>query len=411
MPLRQIVKPGVVLDLDTAHLPGAVVVESRATGQDADQRFDGRSLFPIDVVALTFLMLTRWEESTLPLERDVHGRFARRAMLASRQSFHQRPVVDEWGLVLGTWLRRDVQDPHAAPHRTARILMTHDIDHPYRFGTPIQVVRHAAAELIRHSHSTYRACRELRRGWRSWRSGQGDPYQQAIEWLMQLDEWLGLSGHFFFMTADPSRFDEGYDLRQPRLQQMLAAIEKRKHKVGWHPGYRTVADPTAFARELNRFRTATGQGPQAGRQHYLQWDANASWERWSDGGVLFDCTLGFADCCGFRCGTSHPYPVYSHKRDQELPLMEHPLQIMDCGLHRECGDRGSAEQKMMEILQRVRQVGGEAVTLIHNSFVHSQTVEAMVGPLKWLQESSSNPPAGAPDVADLAPWPAVRRCA
>ena len=114
MPLHHIVKPGVVLDLDTTHLPGAVAIESPACGRDVDLRCDGRRLFSIDVVAFTFLMLTRWEESELPLERDVHGRIARRAMLASRQAFHQRPVVDEWGLVLGTWLRRNESDPHAA---------------------------------------------------------------------------------------------------------------------------------------------------------------------------------------------------------------------------------------------------------------------------------------------------------
>ena len=411
LPLERLARPGSNLVLDTDRLPAAVALSTDHRSTYVEGRVDGRDPFPVDLVAFTYLMLTRWEEAVRPLDRDVHGRVLRRAMLSSRQGFHQRPVIDEWALVLRTWLRRDEPDPHAEAHRRARVLMTHDVDHPYRFASPLRVAQYAAAELIRHSHSAYRACREFHRGWRSWWTGSGDPYQQAIEWLMDLDEWLGVRGHFFFMTADSGRFDAGYDLRRPRLRQMLAAIENRNHNIGWHPGYRTAADPTVFARELTRFRTATGQNPAAGRQHYLNWDAQASWERWSDSGAGFDCSLGFSDCCGFRCGTAHPYPAYSRQQDCELPLWEHPLQIMDCGLHRECDDQRSAEQKMMEILQRVRQVGGEAVTLIHNSFVHSQTVEAMLGPLKWLQESSCGPSAAAPVGADPGPWPAVRRCA
>ena len=409
VPLRPLAKPGSALDFDTDHLPCAIAVASDVDAGLANLHCDGRNEFPIDVIAFTFLMLTRWEEAKLSLKRDAHGRIAREALLASRQEFHQRPVVDEWALVVGSWLRDSGLDLHATLQQSARVLMTHDIDHPYRFATPGHIARHAAGELIRHSHNPIQAYREFQRGWRSWRTGTQDPYRRAIDWLMDLDEWLGLQGHFFFMSSDPSRFDEGYNLRQPRLQQMLREIELREHHIGWHPSYMTVRDPDLFARELSRFQHATGRTAVGGRQHYLRWDPQSSWDRWSASGLTFDCSVGFADCCGFRCGTSHPFPAYSHTQDHSLSLVEHPLHIMDCGLFQECRDATSATQKMYEILGRIRQVGGEAVTLIHNSFADSATIEAMVEPLQWLQSSQIPTDHRPPSQTQLPPWPALRR--
>lgn len=46
----------------------------------------------------------------------------------------------------------------------------------------------------------------------------------------------------------------------------------------------------------------------------------------------YDCTLGFADCVGFRCGVCYEYPVFDVLKREPLSLRERPLVIMERSL-------------------------------------------------------------------------------
>ncbi|MFC2042988.1 DUF7033 domain-containing protein [Chloroflexota bacterium] len=79
----------------------------------AEVRSDGRLVINVDIIASAFFMLTRLEEPASSIQDD-HGRFPASASLAFKQNFLERPIVDEYGLILREWLK--VAFPGWKPH-------------------------------------------------------------------------------------------------------------------------------------------------------------------------------------------------------------------------------------------------------------------------------------------------------
>ena len=114
----------------------------------------------------------------------------------------------------------------------------------------------------------------------------------------------------------------------------------------------------------------------AGRQHYLRTffsDDPNSLDLWQEAGITDDYTLGFAERCGFRCGTCHPYPLYDVRNDRVTDIIEHPLIVMDGTLFDymklSVDDSCTLTQRLK---QRCFDVEGDFVILWHN---HATTRE------------------------------------
>ncbi len=71
------------------------------------------------------------------------------------------------------------------------------------------------------------------------------------------------------------------------------------------------------------------QATWGGRQHYLRWNAPATWRNYAEAGLDYDTTLSYADHAGFRCGTCHPFPVFDVERNTALDLLEYPLIVRE----------------------------------------------------------------------------------
>ncbi|MBN1429117.1 MAG: hypothetical protein JXB07_12145, partial [Anaerolineae bacterium] len=97
----------------------------------AELRSDGTLIFHADIIASALFMLTRWEETVFPV-RDEHDRFPATASVAYKHGFLDRPLVDEYALILREWLR--VILPGWEPEsRSFSVKLSHDIDHLRRF--------------------------------------------------------------------------------------------------------------------------------------------------------------------------------------------------------------------------------------------------------------------------------------
>ncbi|MBQ1819611.1 MAG: hypothetical protein II120_05360, partial [Bacteroidales bacterium] len=103
-------------------------------------------------------------------------------------------------------------------------------------------------------------------------------------------------------------------------------------------------------------------------EYFLQ-----SLDLWQDAGITDDYTLGFAERCGFRCGTCHPYPLYDVRHDKVTDIIEHPLIVMDGTLFDymklSVEDARALTQRLK---QRCLDVEGDFVILWHN---HATTRE------------------------------------
>jgi hypothetical protein len=373
--LEAVLPTGVTATFDTAALPAfCLSTDSAWTPTHVG------NVFPFDLVAFAFLMLTRWEEANMTLARDQHGRVRTTEMFAYRQGFHRRPVIDEWALILREWLRA-INPDSIQPLPQPRLFVTHDVDALSMYPSIGRIFLKFAAELAIHRKGFGMGFRALRNGLKVWRNREVDPYVNALVALMEIDTHLGVCGHFYIKTSHASRFDSGYNPFANPCRAIIEMVRQRGHMIGWHPGYFAGENAELFAQEKARMDRLCGGETYGGRHHYLRWDARRSWDLWDRFDLLYDSSVGFPDATGFRCGTAHPYPVFSLNQQRELRLVERPLHVMDKGLERECQGTGTFAKNMNEILRRVRAVGGEAVILLHNSYPNAHVIGALLDEL------------------------------
>lgn len=322
----------------------------------ARRRDDGSIVFYADIIAATFFMLSRWMETVIPT-RDHHDRFPATASVAYKQGILDRPIVDEYAMILGVWLSTVVSSwtPHP---RQFTIKISHDID--WIRSAPLRTL--GKAVLKRRSLS--KALQTVQQIVRP----QTDQYLRGCYELADLAENNGFETAFYFMAAGRGTFDSGYDPRTKPVQDLMGELRKRGHEVGFHPGYDTFLNPEGFMVEKHRMDEALGGGKYGGRQHYLRFRSPDTWRLWEQAGLYYDSTLGYADHEGFRCGTCHPFHPFDIKQDRQLDLLEIPLIVMDGTLkqyHNLTPEEG--RERILTLAEQCKWVNGMFTLLWHNS--------------------------------------------
>lgn len=329
------------------------------------ERYDHRTVvFYADIIAATFFMLSRWEETVL-LVRDQHERFPAPASLAYRQKFLDRPIIDEYALILQAWIKILLPSWVPKPPRFS-IKLSHDIDHVRTVS-----LRQIGGAIVKRRDAT-QAIATIHQ----WFHPDRDPAFQGCYELASLSEQHGLQSAFFFMAADRSTFDSGYNPCSHLVQELIHNLQQRGHEVGFHPGYQTFNNPDRFYQEKQRMDQALGATSYGGRQHYLRFQAPDTWRLWSEAGLTYDSTAGYADHEGFRCGTCHPFRPYDITHDSTLNILEIPLIVMDGTLkqYRHLTPE-MAEERILMLARRCKAVNGVFSLLWHNTSLYNEWSE------------------------------------
>jgi len=334
----------------------------------AESRPDGTVVFYADIVAAALFMLTRWEE-TVVLDRDEHERFPGTASVAYKQGFLDRPIVDEYAMILREWLRMAV--PSWRPRApTFSVELSHDVDWTTRFPSWYSALRAFGGDLLKR--------RDPRRAWRTAAEAitqaiapDRAQYFAGIHSLARISREFGMGNDvFYFMCADQGPLANDYDLASPRMRRLVEQLRQQGFEIGFHPGYQTLNDPQRMAEEKARFEDALGLTNYGGRQHYLRFCVPNTWRDLEGLGLAYDSTMTYADQEGFRCGTCYPFRPFDIDQDREMDLLECPLIVMDSTL---CNYRGftpgQTEARVLQLASRCRRVGGTFTLLWHASSV------------------------------------------
>ncbi len=327
----------------------------------AERLPNGSIVFYADIIATTFFMLSRWEETVSPV-RDQHGRFPAIASVAYKLGFLDRPIVDEYALVLREWLK--VLMPRWQPKpRQFTVKLTHDVDLIHRFPTLKTGLKTLGGDLLKR--------RSLKQSFHTLREilGRELAYVEGIYRLTALSRRYGFGDDaFYFMADGPGPFGCGYDPRSPLIRRCIDDLQSQGFEIGIHPSYDTFLEPQRLAEEKSRLDAILGETQYGGRQHYLRFHAPDTWRHWEQVGLVYDSTIGYADYEGFRCGTCHPFKPFDIEQDRELDLREYPLIVMDGTLkgYRKLSPQAGKE-RILTLAQRCKQVSGTFTLLWHNS--------------------------------------------
>jgi len=339
---------------DTERLPALCQIAA------GDVHYHGRGVFPLDLVAATFLGLTRWEEWKRP-DLDQFGCHKEDASLASRQGFRDRPALDEWAAVLCAWL--GVADTSWSAELPAfRVDFSHDIDVLRNYTSVPRIARSFARKLLKERRGVA-SFAALGEGLAALRDPGRDPCVTAFESLMEFSEAHGVRSTFFFMAAQPGKFDDGYAVDSPLFKSLVRRIKQRGHDLGWHPGFHAAEDDSIFAQEFRRIRDALELPTVGVRHHFLRWRAGFSWRRLASMGIPFDASVGYNYCLGFRASTARAYTAFDLDANTPLALEVRPLVMMDGPLQ---GGTSPVARSVAVLANRCARVNGTLSVLVHN---------------------------------------------
>lgn len=337
----------------------------------------GNGHLNLDIFGSAFFMLSRYEETVLR-DRDNHDRFPATASIAYKAGFLDRPIVDEYVEILWAAMKR-IWPSLERKRRQPRTLVSCDVDHPYVCGGGTlkrTILRMGGDFLIRRS--PHLAFQTLGSSWRVRRGDYSrDPYLNAIDWIMEVNERAGNRVAFYFI-ADHSHptLDGCYHLDEPVIRDLIRRIHARGHEIGLHASYNTYRDASQTGREADNLRQVletegVQQDKIGGRQHYLRWETLTTARNWETAGLVYDSTLTYADRPGFRCGTSREYPMYDVVERCPLRLRQRPLVVMECSVIADrylgLGYSDAALETMLTLKRRCHQFGGDFTLLWHNS--------------------------------------------
>jgi hypothetical protein len=360
------------LDLWRKKIP--VIYGGRPGQRDMMEVSDKELLLHLDVFGSCFFMLTRYEE-VVRMDRDQHDRFPAKASLAFKESFLDRPIVNEYLEILWACMKR-LCPGLVRRERVFCAHISHDVDNPFliAFCKPWDLTRKCVGDVLKRGDPV--AAIERAYKWLQVKAGNVsvDPYN-TFDLIMNISERCNMESEFYFQTEGLSDMDGGYAIGSRVIRKLMNRIHGRGHSVGLHASYNSYCSAEQTRREFGILKSVCEEegirpAEWGGRQHYLRWRTPTSFQNLSDAGLDFDTTLCFADYAGFRCGVCYEYPVFNVVSRQRLRLRERPLIVMECTVTNNQYMGLKLEEEAVEEMKRLkeicRQFKGKFTLLWHN---------------------------------------------
>lgn len=321
-----------------------------------------KAALPFDPLAFCFYLLSRYEEYTAAeKDFDEHGRFKASASLAYQNHFLDRAIVNQWALYLKN--RMTERWPEAGfPDLHFRYVPTYDIDLAWAYRErPLWRILGGSLRDLLGGKTNW-----LSHRWKVYLKKEADPFD-TYEYLQSLHSTYDLVPVFFFLLANPSRYDRSIPPHNPRLRQLIRALDKG-HPLGIHPSYRSHEQLSLLKTEINRLANITGKPVEHSRFHFLRFRLPQSFRRLIQSGITHDYSMGYAAQAGFRAGTATPYPWYDLENETATPLLIHPFAVMDGTLKNYLGLSPDEGLKIVKnLIDHTASVKGTFLTLWHNS--------------------------------------------
>ena len=309
------------------------------------------ALLPFDPFALSFYLLSRYEEYTSS-EQDAYGRFPAIASLAHLHNFLHLPLVNCWARVLAKHLQK--QFPGIKTRKSKyQFIPTYDIDLAWahlhkglwrnlsRFGK--EVFQAKAQELLDHLLVTF--------GIRK------DPFFVFPE-LVQIFEATSIQPIFFFLLGDLGKFDRNISHKRPALQELIQHLSNQ-YEIGIHPSFASNSKPDQLKKEINRLQNIKDSKVSKSRQHFLMLRLPDTYQRLLEAGITEDYSMGYAALAGFRASIAQPFHWYDLKQEKATNLRIYPFQIMDVTLQQYLQlEPEAAFQESVALINTCKKYGG-----------------------------------------------------
>jgi hypothetical protein len=348
---------------------------------------EGDSAWPFDPFALSFYLITRYEEY-LPFEPDEHGRFRPELSLAYREGFLQIPLVDAVILKMKNLLME--QFPGLSiPGQVFRFIPSFDIDIAFAHsgkGWP----RAAAAWLKLMLKADFRQIKERI----STLTGKmADPYDN-FQLHLDLAAKYNHPVKYFALMGDFGKYDRNTSYKSKQFRELLLKLSL-KAEMGLHPSYRSHLRPELFEKEMRRLGEIIEKPITNNRFHFLRLKFPESFQMLVNEGIKNDFSMGYSSMNGFRASTCTPFYFYDLEKDERTDLRLHPFIFMDSAMIDHLNiTPDAAIEAIKHLVNQVEIHGGEAIGIWHNYSLSEKDQykgwrEVLIAILKQYQSAST----------------------
>lgn len=344
----------------------------------------GDAHLALDVFGFCFFMLSRYEEVAAPV-RDRHGRFPSTKTIARRQQFLLEPVVDHYVEVLFAAMQA-VWPGLERSKRHGTVVVSCDVDEPYErwirnrrwltVGVAGALVARRSVTAARNRIVNYR---------KSIRGDYTKDKSWTFDWYFDTCEKAGRAVVFYFFgRVTGALIDAVYDLREPRISDLLKTIDRRGHRIGLHGSFSSYKSTEILTRERANLQAVCSElgitgDIDANRQHYLRFEVETTPQCLEAAGFATDSSGGYAEFAGFRFGTSRSFKMWSFAHGRPLKLRQLPLVVMDCAVVdlMGLGYTEAAYATAETLKKKALRFGGDFSLLWHNSHLTSEEDKAL----------------------------------
>jgi hypothetical protein len=312
-------------------------------------------------------LFTRSEEYRSSI-RDKYDRFTHSA---SKNRDILEPKVSEYLIQNGFHPEYPDQKPFA-------VCLSHDIDELYR-----TIRTKAAMALVLPNENRFTAVQEAIPQMRSKKL----PLWNFSD-IMALEEKYGARSSFYFMVQERGDPDYNYPIRD--CKTIVGELSDGGWEVGLHGGHTTYKNQAEMKEKKQKLEKVLNKSVVGYRNHYLRFKVPDTWENLYQAGFLYDTTLGYNDCVGFRGGICHPFRPFNLTSGNEVNLLEIPLTIMDTTLFGYMNlDLNASWEIVRQLIDTVEKYHGTISILWHNSSFFGDQRKFYETILKYCREKNA----------------------
>ncbi|MBO6576731.1 MAG: hypothetical protein JJ896_13965 [Rhodothermales bacterium] len=330
---------------------------------------DGRTIvLHDDVLAVAAAILDGDAERALPANR--HGV----PLLAGPEAVAgllRRPVLSELAQAFAHALQSRVRDfsariPRWPAGKSAALMLTHDVDMPYRRPRSDFYLRRLARSVRGASISD--GVRAMG-GWLNARRRHGrslpvgEDANFGFRFWQDLERSLGGRGCFYVAVRsacarDGHPQDVPYRAQDPEVVAAMRTAVEAGWEIGLHASIACQAEPERFLEERAMLERLIGVPVRGVRHHFWALRPGApehTWRAQDAAGFAYDSSLGSNDAPGFRRGLAWPFIPNG------TGLLQVPPTLMDGGLFYTGPEPAEGRAAIRRHLQTVFGLGGAAV--------------------------------------------------
>jgi len=309
--------------------------------------------FPIDVAAVVFYLISRYEEYYDDNELDKHGRFQCKSNVAFQLGWHRNVMVHRLAASLAQMIKTDFPKfVYSLPKFEE--LFTHDVDIAFQY----------------KGKSWWHWCGAVAKALLQLRFEHTGNYLKTALGKEVLDpfdnfetENLSKKPIYFIPTCPFGKYDKNISYKTKAFRDLIDKL-KTFSEIGIHPSYHSSKKTTLIEKEIKRLERISQLKITKSRQHFLRFCFPATFQALIKAGITDDYSLGWHDEAGFRASIAVPYPFFDLEKNEETELILHPLALMDTVFNKD------KEQTVFnELKEEIKEMGGTLIVLTHNSNV------------------------------------------